>query len=153
MRHDAGKRRLDDGVIELALRLLDLCLGLQILRVLRHRNVRVAVEPGELHRGLLAQGFELALAGFQRETRLIVGGPGNGTGAHERRVAVIGRLIERDLRLLRGDVAQHAQVVLLHRIDGQRRLRKVGLGVVEGDLELPGIEAIQTWPDRHAGFP
>ena len=49
VRHDAGERRLDDGVIELALRLVDLCLGLQILRVLRDRNVRVAGEPGELH--------------------------------------------------------------------------------------------------------
>ena len=62
---------------------------------------------------------------------------------HERRVAVVGRLIERDLRLLRCDVAQHAPIILLHRCDRQRRLREVGLRIVEGDLELTGIQAIQ----------
>ena len=86
----------------------------------------------------------LFLSSFERETRLVVIGLGNGVGAHERRVAIIGRLIERDLRLLRSDVAQHAPVVLLHRVDGQRNLREVGLGAVESDLELPGIEAVQN---------
>src|SRR4029077_12642547 len=42
-----------------------------------------------------------------------------------------------------GDVAQHAPVVLLQRVDGQRNLREVALGVVDGDLKLPRIEAVQ----------
>jgi hypothetical protein len=44
--------------------------------------------------------------------------------------------------LLSGGIAQHALVVLLHRFDSQRGLRKAGLGVVESDLELLGIKSI-----------
>ena len=50
-----AKRRLDDRVIELALRFVDLRFGLQVLRVLRRRNVWVAAKLCKLHRGLLAQ--------------------------------------------------------------------------------------------------
>jgi hypothetical protein len=43
---------------------------------------------------------------------------------------------------LRGGIAQHALIVLFHRVDGQRRLGKVGFGIVERDLELLRIEPI-----------
>ena len=59
-------------------------------------------------------------------------------------VAIVIGLIEIDLRLLRRGVAQHALVILLHRLDRQRGLRQIGLGVVERDLELPRIEPIEN---------
>lgn len=66
---------------------------------------------------------------------------------HFRAVEV--RLIEIDLRLLGRGVAQHALIVLLHRIKRGRDLRQIGCGVVDGDLELPGIETIENLPRRH----
>ncbi len=116
--------------------------------MLRGGNVRISGEPRELHLRLLSQGFELALVGLEREARLVVIGPGNGLGPHQRGETVIVRLIELDQRLLRSDVAQHATVILLHRVDGQRHLCKVGPGAVESDLELPRIEAIQNLASR-----
>ena len=112
--------------------------------MLHLRNIGIAGEPGELHGGLLAQGFELVLVGSERKPRLIVVGLGNDVAPHERCKAVVVCLIQFDLRLLGCDVAQHALVVLLHRFDGQCRLRKIGLRIVERDLELPGIDPEQN---------
>ena len=56
-----------------------------------------------MHLRLLAQRFELVLVGFERETYLVV--VSNDVGTYERRGADIGRLIERNLLLLRSDVA------------------------------------------------
>ncbi len=74
---------------------------------------------------------------------LIVNGPGDRAAAQEHRITIVVCLIQIDLRLLCGGIAQHALVVLLQRFDGECRLREVGLGIVEGDLELPGIEAVE----------
>ena len=61
----------------------------------------------------------------------------------QRGVPSIVGFIENDLRLLGGDIAQHALVILLHGIDGQCRLGQIGFGVVESDLILAGIEPVQ----------
>ncbi len=146
---DAVEGRGDDGVIELALRLVDLRLRLQVLRKLLNGNGRIAGEPRELHLRLLAQRLQRALVGDEREVRLVVAGLGNRAAMHQRGVAFVGGAIHVDLRLLRIDVAQHALVVLLHRVDGERDLGEVGLGIVERDLELPGIETVEDLARRH----
>ena len=142
-----------DGVVELALRLVDLRLGLQILRVLGRRNVGIAAEPGELHLRLLLQRGELARVGFERVARSGRSWPWKRNRSRTSvAYAIVVSLIEFGLRLLRSDVAQHALVVLLHRFDRQRRLRQIGLDVVERDLELLRIDrkstspALTVWP-------
>ena len=130
------------------LRLVDLRLGLQILRVLRDLDIGIAAELGELNLRLLAQRFELVLVVAEGGLRLIENGLGNGMRAQKHRVAVVGGLIELDQRLLCGNVAQHAFIVLLHRLDGQRGLRQSGLGVVERDLKLQGVEAVENLAGR-----
>src|SRR4029077_3061655 len=104
--HEAGERCLDNGMIELALRLLDLRLRLQILRMLRRGDLRITAEPGELHLRLLAQRFELALVGGERGLRLVVYRLRNGAAAQERNVAIVVDLIQIDLRLLGRDIAE-----------------------------------------------
>ncbi len=57
-----------------------------------------------------------------------------------------------DLGLLGGDVLQHAVVVALGGLERERGLGEVGLGGLQGDAELPVVEAEQdvplltTWP-------
>ena len=89
------------------------------------------------------QGCKLAFVVVERVARLIVYGLGNSGTAQQHGIAVEVDLIEVDLCLLRGGVAHHALVVLLHRLDRQRGLRQIGLGVVERDLELTRIESIE----------
>ncbi len=103
----------------------------------------IAAELGKLHLCLLAQGRKFALVVVERVVRLVVYGLGNRGGAQQHGVAVEVDLIEIDLRLLRGGVAQHALVVFFHGLNRQRRLRQIGLGVVERDLELARIEPIE----------
>ena len=55
LRDDAVERRAHRGVVELALRLVDLGLGLQVERMLGGGNVGIAGELGELHLRLLPQ--------------------------------------------------------------------------------------------------
>ena len=76
VRHDAGEGRPDDGVVELALRLVDLRLGLQILRMFCHRNIRISGQSCELNLRLLLQRGDLALVGLKCEARLVVVGLG-----------------------------------------------------------------------------
>ena len=133
-------------MIELALRLVDLRLRLPVLRMFGDREVRIAAELGELHLRLLVQGGELALVVVERVARLVVNGLGHSGTAQQHGIAVVIDLIEVDLRLLSSGVAHHALVVLLHRLDRQRGLRQIGLGVVERDLELAGIEPIEHLP-------
>ena len=116
--------------------------------MLRHHDVRIAAEPGELHLRLLARGGELALVVFQRVVRLVVVRLRDGIAVQERGGAVGIELVEIDLRRLRGGVADHALVVLLHRLDRQRRLRQISLGIVDRDLELARIEPVKHLPGR-----
>ena len=141
--HHAVERRAHHGVIELALRLFDLRLDLQILRMLRDVEIRIAAEPGELDLRKLTQRFELALVAIEGEVRLVVGGLSDGVGLQQRRIAGERGLIQFDLRLLRGNVLLHAHVVLLHCLQRQRGLRQTGLGIVQRDLELPRVDAEQ----------
>ena len=62
LRHDAVERRAHHGVIELALRLVDLRLGLQILRMLRDVEVGIAAELGELDFRCLRNELSLRLS-------------------------------------------------------------------------------------------
>ena len=94
-------------MIKLTLRLVDLRLSLQVLRVLRHRYVRVAVEFRQLGQGLLAERFELVFVEFERETCLIVACLGDVARRRQRGITVISHLVEFDLRLLGGGVAEH----------------------------------------------
>ena len=79
--------------------------------------------------------------------RLIVLRLRDAVETQQRRVAVEGNLTERDLRLLRRDVVEHACVVVLHGEKRQPRLAEIGLDVVERDAELPGIDA-----EKHLSF-
>ena len=85
---------------------------------------------------------DFALVGLKREASLVVIGHGDGLGFHQGGVAIERGLVELDLGLLGGDVAQHPPVILLHRFDRQRHLREVGVGVLQRDLELAGIEPV-----------
>ena len=144
---DAGERRRDDRVVELALRLVDLCLGLHgIADVLSPAMSGLPPSLASCTCACCAQGGKLALVVVERVARLIVDGLGDRGAAQQHGVAVEVDLIEVDLRLLRGGVAHHALVVLLHRLDRQRGLRQIGLGVVERDLELTRIEPIEHLP-------
>ena len=141
----AGERRLYDGMIELPLRFVDLRLGLRYCGCSvvgrspdRRRAWRAA--PGPAVRSDSSLLLSVASAY----------GPGRISACEtvavrsKRRVAIVVDLIEIDLRLLGGDVAQHALIILLHRLDRQRGLRQIGLGVVERDLELTRIEPIKN---------
>ena len=130
-------------MIELTLRLVDLRLGLQILRVLGDRNVRVAGEPGELHLRLLTEGFELVLVEFESEARLVVAGLGYSVGPHQRREAVIGRLIELDLAA----VEERAEAIVVGvRACGRgrrdRRCRAGALASIARDVPLKSGAAL-----------
>ena len=57
-------------LVELPLGLVDLCLGLQILRMLLDRHVGIAVELGQRHLSLLLQRSERLLRCLQPEARL-----------------------------------------------------------------------------------
>src|ERR1700748_3870119 len=83
-RYDAAEWRFDHRVIELPLRFIDLRLRLLVRRKLLYRDVRIAVEPGELDLCLLLQRLNLALVGFERETCLVVVLLRDGIAAHER---------------------------------------------------------------------
>jgi len=80
---------------------------------------------------------------LQRETGLVIIGLRDGIRLHQRGVAIIIHLIEVNLCLLGVDVALHPAIILFHRLDRQPGLRKVGLGIVERDLELARIELIE----------
>ena len=121
-------------------------LRLAILRVVGRGDVRIAAELGELHFRLLLQRGELALVVFERVARLIEHRLRYRGAFQQHGVAIVVCLIEVDLRLLRGDVAQHALVILLHRVDRHRDLREIGLGVVERDLELTRIQPVENLP-------
>jgi hypothetical protein len=65
IRHDAGEWRLDDGVAELARRLVALSQGIKVARVLLDRAVRIAVEVGGDRGELLMERGKLLLGVLQ----------------------------------------------------------------------------------------
>ena len=113
-------------MVKLTLRLIDLRFSLPIERVLGDRNVRIAVKLGEINLRLLLQRDKLALVELQRIARLVVDLASDAVAEDQRGVAVEGDLIERDLRLLCGDIAQRHLVVGLHRLDGEADLVQIG---------------------------
>ena len=137
-------------MIELALCLFDLGGNLPVLRMLGDGDIGITVEPGELDLCLLTKRFELALVGLESGLRLIINRLRDGVAVQQHHIAVVVGLIQPDLRLFGGDIAEHAFVVLLHRVDDQPSLRQVGLGVVERNLKLPGIEPVQHLPGPDA---
>ena len=69
---DAVERRVDHGVVELALRLVDPGLRLQVVWHGAHIDVRIAAEPGKLHRGGDLQRLHRLLVGHQAEAGVVV---------------------------------------------------------------------------------
>ena len=55
---DAGEGRPHHGMVKLALRFVDLRLGLQVLRMLRRLDIGIAAKPGQLRRRLLPQRLQ-----------------------------------------------------------------------------------------------
>jgi hypothetical protein len=104
-------------MVQLALRFVDLCLDLLILRMIGDGNVGIATELRQLNLRLLLLGLELALIGGEREAGLIVHQLRDTLALHQSCVSVEGHLVQRDLSLLGINVAQHPLVVLLHGLD------------------------------------
>ena len=63
-RHHAREGRANHGVIELALGLVSLRLGREILRMLLHRRLRLPAQTDERRLGLTPQGLDLLLGGL-----------------------------------------------------------------------------------------
>ena len=135
-------------MIELTLRFVDLRLRLLVLRMLRGLDIGIAAELRQLRRRLLTQRLELALVVEQRVLRLIVYRLRDGAGMQQHVAAIEIGLVEIDLRLLGGDIAQHVLVVLLHGVDRERGLRQIGLGIVERDLKLTRIDPVEDLSRR-----
>ena len=130
-------------MVELPLRFVDLRFDLAIERMLGDRNVRIAVELGQLDLRLLLQRDELVLVQLQCVSRLVVKRAGHVVVLDQRRIPIIGDLIELDLRLLRVDIAQGHFVVGLHRFNRQSGCTQIGGGAVERDLKRQQVELKQ----------
>ena len=87
---------------------------------------------------------ELALIVVERVAGLIEHRLRNRGGLQQHRIAIVVFLVEIDLRLLSGDVTQHALIVLLHGVDRHRGLGEIGVGILKRDLKLTRIEAVEN---------
>ena len=106
-------------MIELPLGLVDLGLGLQILRMLLDRQVGIAAELDQRHLRLLLQRSERLLRRLQSIARLIIGCARRIIVADERAGTIIGDLRQPDLGLLRPRYRSDALVILLSRLEGE----------------------------------
>src|SRR5581483_9143228 len=127
-------------MVKLTLRLVDLSFCLPIKWMFADRNICVATQPGELYLRLLLQRGKFGLVKLEREAGLVVSRSGDNIAIDQRRISFVCDTVEFNLSLLCGNVLQHDQVVILHRLNRECDLVEIGSGVVQGDLELEGVD-------------
>jgi hypothetical protein len=86
------ERRAHDRMAELALRFVERGFCLHILRRLLRRQIRIAVQLGELHLRVLLQENQRRLCRLKRAARLVEHLRRDGVGLRQRQVAIIGDL-------------------------------------------------------------
>ena len=136
-------RRRHRGVIQLPLGLVHPGLRQAVGGQAHKVRIGVAAQARQLH---LGGGFG-RLVGLLIDLELIagivIGLPRDVAPMHQAVGAVEAGLVHRHLRPLGRHVAQHAFIVVPHRLELQARLGQVGLRAGEGDPELPVIQPEQ----------